>query len=425
MAGPQRPRQASWRVNLTSMLLLAVLGAVGVLFRLNFVVSSQGVAGETPVHLMKLRHVDTGLRTENSVHTESPATTSRAVAQVAQPVESRRTVVLIANYRDSFRCAETLHSLFTQADFPDLLAISLFDQLYLHENETRCYDTYCAKVGEATCRRHQLRFNETIDADTATGPTMARYRTEHGIDLAIDTFSMAIDSHLVFVPHWDTDVKAQWDSIENPNAVVTAYPRSTVAMPKSGDWSEVKSRKQSQLMCTARIETEDADAMIQYGATKAVPRPAKPQLMSQFAGGFNFGTAKQALEVRNDPYTPYLFHGEEYSKAARLFTHGYDMYIPIRDIAFHWYEKRNVIWEKDWGNRYVIQQQSKRRVRKVLGLPITSDDYDDTDIDKFGLGTKRTFAQFQAFSGIDPLASYVGKDSGQFNVCRELKYVPY
>ncbi|KAG9415910.1 hypothetical protein AC1031_000296 [Aphanomyces cochlioides] len=342
--------------------------------------------------------------------------------ETVNATESRRTIVLIANYRDSIRCAETLNSLFTRADHPELLDISLVDQIYEHLNETRCFDLYCKNVGEAACRRGQLRYNETIHADNATGPTLARYCTEKGINLTTDAFALAIDSHLVFVPHWDTELKAQWDSIGNPNAVMTGYPRSTKYMP-SEDWSQLKLRNTTQLMCTAFIETKDADAMIQYGGTTPVAKPLTPQLMSQFAGGFNFGSAKQALEVRNDPYTPYLFHGEEYSKAARLFTHGYDMYAPSQDIAFHWFEKRNVIWEKNWSARYVIQQRSKRRIRRVLGLPTTSDDYDATDIHLFSLGTKRTFKQFQNFSGIDPLAAYAGTKGNQFNNCRLLEFV--
>ncbi|KDO28303.1 hypothetical protein SPRG_06353 [Saprolegnia parasitica CBS 223.65] len=400
MAPPMPRGRSSWRFNMNTIIMLSMFLVVCVLVRVNlsFVHSSSQAALEP-----RLRQVDRGL---------PQGTTKR----------ERRTIVLIANYRDTARCAETLQSMYAQASQPDLLSVSIFDQIYEEQGEGRCYDAYCDKVGEANCRRSQLRRNDTINALHATGPTFARYQTEKGIDLAIDTFSLAIDSHIVFVPHWDKDLIEQWDSLQNEKAIITVYPRSTDNTPRNMDTSLDTT---AILMCTGKIETEDADAMISYDAVQLIPVPEKPRLMSQFAGGFNFGTAIQALEVRNDPYTPYLFHGEEYSKAARLFTHGYDMYVPKRQVVYHWYEKRNVVWERDWGDRYVVQQKAKRRIRTVLGLSTTSDDYDKTDIDKFGLGTKRTFEQFRAFSGIDPTAAYYKDNYAQFNNCRDLEYVPY
>ncbi|OQS01498.1 hypothetical protein ACHHYP_00699 [Achlya hypogyna] len=388
-------RRSGWTLNLKFVIVLGLSMVVGVMLFLNL--SFVGMDTRAPVAKAHLRNADP---------TQSP---------------HRRIIVLIANYRDTLRCSETLDSIFTQAEHPERVAVSLFDQLYLHEGEERCFDVYCAKVGEANCRRSErLRRNGTIDADQATGPTMGRYETEKGIDLSIDTFALAVDSHTLFIKHWDTEVISQWDSIGNSKAIITVYPDATTNMPPEGQF-----RQRVTLMCHAKIETEDKDSMIQYSASITVPAPTKPRLMSQFAGGFNFGTATSALEVRNDPHTPYLFHGEEYSKAARLFTHGYDMYIPTKDIVFHWYEPRKVMWEKDWGARWVIQQNSKRRIRKVLGLPTSSEEHFSEDIEKFSLGTKRTMAQFIEFSSINPAAPYDNANDYQFDNCHELQYVPY
>ncbi|EQC36131.1 hypothetical protein SDRG_06247 [Saprolegnia diclina VS20] len=331
-------------------------------------------------------------------------------------VNGRTTMVLIANYRDTRRCAETLDSLFTTAVHPELVHVSIFDQIYLDKGEIRCIDAYCSKVGEAACRRSQM-VNSTIDADDATGPTRARYETEKGIK--DEDFCLAIDSHLVFVKDWDAELLSQWDSLENDHAIITVYPKSTELL------NNTEYANQLQLMCHARIESADPDTMIQYGAPIWIPQPPTPRLMSQFAGGFNFGNCVQATTVRNDPYTPFLFHGEEYSRAARLWTSGYDFYVPKKDVVYHWYEERKVIWEKDWDKRYFVQQKAKRRIRHALGLSFTEDDFDHTDIDAFKLGSKRTFAQWIEFSGIDPNAAYVGKEDNQFDNCKELTYVPY
>lgn len=256
-------------------------------------------------------------------------------------------------------------------------------------------------------------------SDAAQGPTAARYATEEAI--TDEDFCMTIDSHLIFIPKWDEKIIAQWDSVENPKAIVTVYPKSTEHLTQHDVDDKV------QLMCMSRIETNDADSMVQYAAPMWIDRKdtPKPRLMSQLAGGFNFGSCVPALEVRNDPHTPYLFHGEEYSRAARLWTSGYDFYVPSEDVVYHWYEKRNVVWERDWGSRWYIMQSSKRRIRYNLGLPVSKDDFDHTDLDKYTLGTKRTFEQWKKFSGIDPLAEFVSSEATQFSNCGELEYVPY
>lgn len=328
-------------------------------------------------------------------------------------IRGRTTMVLIANYRDSKRCAETLDSIFSNAVQPDLISIGIFDQIY--QNETRCIDAYCNLVGSSTsCRRDQVS-NHTVDAEYAKGPTVARYETEKLIQ--DQEFCLAIDSHLRFIKNWDEELMLQYDLTENPKAIITVYPKSTRYMNRTDVNDQI------QLMCVAQIESNEKDAMIQYGAPEFIKPGKKPRLQSQLAGGFNFGTCRQAKQVRNDPYTPYLFHGEEYSRAARLWTSGYDFYAPSKDICFHWYEPRKVVWERDWGTRFVIQQRSRRRIRHVLGLPVSISDVDMTEIEKFSLGTKRTFEQWKEFSKIDPLAPFDSTTERQFENCDELQLV--
>uniref|UniRef100_A0AAV1TU46 Uncharacterized protein n=1 Tax=Peronospora matthiolae TaxID=2874970 RepID=A0AAV1TU46_9STRA len=356
------------------------------------------------------------LRTGEEVAVESMAEPSTALPSI---VNGRRTIVMVANYRDSTRCAETLRSIFDNAAVPDNLKISIYDQIYPARKERPCADAFCELVGEEDCRRSQI-VSSQIDAVNATGPTAARFETEKTI--TDEDFCLTIDSHMLFVRNWDENVIAQWDSIDNPNGIISIYPKSTEHLTNH----EVDGMV--QVMCMSRIETKDPDAMVQYAAPAWIDKKdmPKPRLMSQLAGGFNFGSCKPVKEVRNDPYTPYLFHGEEYSRATRLWTAGYDFYAPSDDIAYHWYEERKVVWERDWNRRYKVQQRSKRRVRSILKLPVTEEDFDHTDLEKFTLGTKRTLEQWKKFSGIDPLAEFISAEAIQFDNCaQQLEYVPY
>ncbi|KAL7689402.1 putative alpha/beta hydrolase-3, glycosyltransferase, GlcNAc, nucleotide-diphospho-sugar transferase [Plasmopara halstedii] len=358
-----------------------------------------------------------GAKEDRDLHIRTVNNAAAALPESTNPpsiINGRHTIILVANYRDSTRCSETLRSIFDNAKAPDNLKLSIYDQIYPSKNESQCVEAFCKLVGEDYCRRSQI-VSSQIDASYAKGPTAARYETEK--EISDEDFCMAIDSHLVFVPDWDENIMAQWDSIKNPNAIISVYPKAIEHL-KNRDVDN-----QVQLMCQSRIESNDRDAMVQYAAPVWIDKKKtpKPRLMSQLAGGFNFGGCKQTKEVRNDPYTPYLFHGEEYSRAARLWTAGYDFYVPSDDIAYHWYETRNVVWESDWNKRYIKQQASRRRIRYILGLPVTKEDFDRTDLKNFSLGTKRTFQQWKNFSGIDPLAKFISSNISQFDNCRELE----
>lgn len=230
-----------------------------------------------------------------------------------------------------------------------------------------------------------------------------------------------IDSHIVFVPSWDELIVTEWEATGNPNAIITVYPKPVEFMNMTNN------KDLHQTMCQASLESSDEDAVVQYGAAliEMKPAQAKPLLISQMAAGFNFGSCRNVKEVRSDPYAHFLFHGEEYSKAARLWTSGYDFYVPRLDTLYHWYENRNVIWEISWESRFPIQLKSNRRIRYALGLPVTKMDFELTRIEDFTLGRKRTFEQWKNFTGIDPSVRYSMQRMPHFDNCHDLDYVPY
>lgn len=61
---------------------------------------------------------------------------------------------------------------------PDLVRVSIFDQIYVAEGERPCAEVYCELVGE-TCRRSQL-VSRQIDAKDATVEPLLR---SNGVEL--------------------------------------------------------------------------------------------------------------------------------------------------------------------------------------------------------------------------------------------------
>ena len=64
---------------------------------------------------------------------------------------------------------------------------------------------------------------------------------------------------------------------------------------------------------------------------------ARPKLTALWGAGLSYSKCHAETAVRNDPHLPQIFDGEEFSRAARLWTHGYDVYAPAVRAVFHNY----------------------------------------------------------------------------------------
>ncbi|CAI5714495.1 unnamed protein product [Hyaloperonospora brassicae] len=160
---------------------------------------------------------------------------------------------------------------------------------------------------------------------------------------------------MIFVLDWDEMIIAHLESIEDPNDIISIYPKYTEHLTDHGVDDLV------QLMYKSQIETSYRYAMVQYAAPACIDKKdtPTPQLLSHLAA------------VRS-----------------------------------------------------AVQKKLKRRVRAILHLPVTKEDFGCIDLEKFGLGTKRTLEQWEEFSGIDPRAKFVSPGDSRFENCKQLEYVP-
>ena len=56
-----------------------------------------------------------------------------------------------------------------------------------------------------------------------------------------------------------------------------------------------------------------------------------------WGAGLSFSKCHAERKVKVDPHTPNIFDGEEFSKAMRYWTWGYDIYSPHRVYVLHDY----------------------------------------------------------------------------------------
>jgi hypothetical protein len=133
--------------------------------------------------------------------------------------------------------------------------------------------------------------------------------------------------------------------------------------------------------------------------------PFRQPIRSRFwAGGMHFSHAEAMLQVRCDPHLEELFFGEEVSRAVRFWTHGFDLFAPHRHLTWHLWSRthRPVFWENRDDEAKQRLAGSQRRVRYLLGTETDGVPEEClTELDRYGLGSERTLADYEQFSGVD------------------------
>ncbi|CAI5728710.1 unnamed protein product [Peronospora destructor] len=69
--------------------------------------------------------------------------------------------------------------------------------------------------------------------------------------------------------------------------------------------------------------------------------------------------------------------------------------------------------------------KANRRIRRLLGLPVSVQDEQLEQPMAYALGSHRTIAAWQHFSGVDPRAAYNESTTNQFTRCDNVHYVHY
>ena len=138
--------------------------------------------------------------------------------------------------------------------------------------------------------------------------------------------------------------------------------------------------------------------------------------MLQTGAGIMFSRGHRIVRVPYDCCLPMIFDGEEFTMGVRAWTNGYDLYAPCKSFTYHPYNRKKrppLFWEnKDDGRA----MKSQNRIKKILGMPLPpgqENNYDDTDIERYGLGKSRSFAKYLKVFGIDLVTKEI------YNHCAE------
>eukprot|EP00796_Vickermania_ingenoplastis_P006251 gene6251-4500_t len=272
------------------------------------------------------------------------------------------------------------------------------------EEDADLYTSYIRSlfVPEEHIRRRR------INAHHARGPTFGRYMAM--LLFRGEDFVLVIDSHHRFVPHWDVMAIYWFKAFKDPRAALSHYPE---AFEESNDFK--LERPSSAYLCQAKFleqrigyirlsaivvnelhsfeknnaynvlyEPKEGDVALDSWASNLVPGcladrlgfAEEPPLLGGvfklpqpwIAGGFLFARGILLREVPFDPHLPMLFDGEEVLYGVRMWTHGYNVYSPPRNLAYHLYgrEKAPKIWGDESGPWNGVQPLSQKRVQYLL-----------------------------------------------------------
>merc|ERR1719181_968314 len=122
----------------------------------------------------------------------------------------------------------------------------------------------------------------------------------------------------------------------------------------------------------------------------------KPVLTTLWAAGLSFHRCHAEKNVPIDPHLEFIFTGEEIDRAIRLWTHGYDLYLPTRSVISHNYTAASqTFWRYDDSEKQGRSKSnmSHKKLLKLLQMQQPEEQQEHAG-EFFQLGKQRTLAEW-------------------------------
>lgn len=290
---------------------------------------------------------------------------------IQAPVEQADTIFIqIASYRDP-ELLSTMHDAVEKAKYPDNLSFGICFQEHTDSPD------YKALKAFPRCRVIQVDPEHSGGACQARAATQSLWQDE--------TYTLQIDSHMRFVPEWDSLLLEMFAPL-GEKAILTCYcpayhPDKPLPRPVAYNLGADTFSESGSLLFCSRSKSNVRE---------------RPSPGAFWSGHFSFS---KAGFIRDVPYDSSLyFHGEEISIAVRAWTNGYDLFYPHQTVCYHHYERdqRQTHWAEH-SNWLLRDKFSQQRIRRMLGMePMGGEVFGS-----YGLGTARSLDQYEEFSSVD------------------------
>mmetsp|Transcript_106611 Transcript_106611/g.318648 ORF Transcript_106611/g.318648 Transcript_106611/m.318648 type:complete len:522 (+) Transcript_106611:47-1612(+) len=344
-----------------------------------------------------------------------------------------------AAFRDSERCARTLGWALEKAKYPDRLRFRVL-QAYQEGKEVSCAERFTrfylrkfcqTRPDPSSCQQDVLGRTRmwTVPLQEGNGPAHQRGLLNEFVDKEeTDAFCLTTDSHMDFHHDWDEISFSDWLSVENEFAVLTAYPMAMT----SG---------QEQLFAASHVDLcgyfpEDGIPRGFGGGNLHTAAGDRPYLTMNWAAGWSFHRCHADRNVPVDKHLRSIFTGEEIDRAVRLWTHGYDLYLPSKMSIYHNYSAANQeFWAFNRAGQAENKRISRQRLATLLELdPEVAERIPVEELGPFGLGKQRTLEEYILWSRMDLGSKHwhsvlmsTGKQpvtTARHDICQKLQRVP-
>ena len=304
-----------------------------------------------------------------------------------------RVFVSIASYCDPI-LGFTLARAIATARHPDRLHFGIVDQ-----SPAAAPAPSAAEVSPA--RLSYVKFEPLY----ARGPCWAR-----AIAMSLydgEEWFFQIDSHMDFDPAWDERLMGQALRLlpGRKGVVLSAYPNAFVFEGGQPVRRPATGKVLAHVVKTGANFEPDHPVL----GFEAHPLDSDlPVAGFHLGAGCVFAPGRFAQEFPYDPW--FYFHGEEQALAARLFTHGWDIFhipgLPVYHLynnadsgapprPMHWDESLDTQRAQTW---WALEQRSRGRLAALVA---------GASLGVYALGSDRSLADYAAFSGIDYAARVV------------------
>lgn len=298
-----------------------------------------------------------------------------------------RIFVSVAAYRDR-ECHLTLQDLFAKATRPERITVGLVWQID-PETDAACLEPPVPRPGQVRTL--------TFDWREGQGVCWARFLAQ-GLWRGEEYF-LQIDSHMRFEQGWDETAILELASCPSKKPLLACNP------PPYTPPMDLASTYPGILRTDGFLD----DGAIRFTGVW-LPEPAPYPLRSPFLMANSIFASSRFIE--EVPYDPYLnFENEESSLAIRAFTHGWDVYCPAQCWLWHRCINHDPhprpLFFTDMArvaHATAMAERNRRAFRRFNHLTRhapTTDPMSLLDLDLFGLGTDRSFAAFEDYTGLD------------------------
>ncbi|KAK3251918.1 hypothetical protein CYMTET_38766 [Cymbomonas tetramitiformis] len=183
----------------------------------------------------------------------------------------------------------------------------------------------------------------------AEGPQYARHLAARLY--AGEEYCLQIDSHMRFKRGWDHSMLQMLHACPSLHPILTTYPLAykldtTTVADSEGRLVGTIGRPGSALLPDADDDRPSVICATKFGPTglchmaaHQLHEPHREPLPGLFwAGMCSFSRAEALMGTAPpDPHAPYLHLGDEASTGCRLWTHGWDFFVPCKNVIYHLY----------------------------------------------------------------------------------------